>query len=811
MAAEPGRRLRIPSWLAAFTPWLVLVGLISIVMVPGLSSGKFLLYGDLCAYSLPLLNIIRESWAHGEPPLWIPQFFGGYPLLAEGQNGPLYPVTLLSIFLPPLYALTFLIMFHLGLAGGGTYAYLRAIGLMRTPAMFGGAVFMLSVPILGRTYLFPLLATVAWIPVLFFVAERASHGSRLWVPVCGSVLALQLVAGQPQGVFLGLLAWPVYFALRSRQHQVTAASILARLTVVFLIGFGLAAPQLLARLELLQESVRVEGTFNSLGFSLPPRQLLTVIIPSIFGAGAPEGRLGYWGAWSFWDTGIFVGVVPIVLAATTVSFPAWTVTRAFHALCSLFSCVLAFGSYCPVSAFILTTPPFAYFRAPGRFLILTAFGVSVLAALGLDAMLTQPNRHQARRRLVFIVIGMMIFLGTASSHVLLSTHSEYVLNIGRAYYRTHPALGGFLDPATIEREVRRIYDILLGSTDPWTIRGLGLPIALVMFGTFFTDARSAGTRKAIAAGLVVVAISDLVSFAGDYLVWSDDPQVDNGRVVHAIATGAGAPRVFSTVNGYGSNCRRTVASLAGATPALHNVGFLGPISPPLELQIHAAASKILTPSVGVVRPSLLQAWGVGYLITERELRDDHLILKADLRQTEANVLLYRVRDPAPRVAVVPRFRVGSLEAATVHAGSIDARQMVLLAKAPSEHSVVDGDGTATATIIKDDPRELRIRLETDSPGWLVVNDTYYPGWHVTVDDHDREIYLANGFVRAIRVYVGDRMVVMTYSPAWLVPGLVLSMVAFATVVGMVGCAWLSLRKTPDDHQISRESLTAIDV
>ena len=76
---------------------------------------------------LPLGVELSRSLAEGRLPIWTTGIYAGFPLLADGQIGALYPVNLvLYRLLPPFLALPYDTLIHLAWAACGIYALARA-------------------------------------------------------------------------------------------------------------------------------------------------------------------------------------------------------------------------------------------------------------------------------------------------------------------------------------------------------------------------------------------------------------------------------------------------------------------------------------------------------------------------------------------------------------------------------------------------------------------------------------------------------------------------------------------------------------
>jgi hypothetical protein len=78
--------------------------------------------------------------------------------------------------------------------------------------------------------------------------------------------------------------------------------------------------------------------------------------------------------------------------------------------------------------------------------------------------------------------------------------------------------------------------------------------------------------------------------------------------------------------------------------------------------------------------------------------------------------------------------------------------------------VLGGSGTGTAVVTDYQPNSVSVDVTLDAPGYLVLADTYYPGWQATVDGDPAPVYRANSVVRAVPVPAGAHSVQFTFRP-----------------------------------------------
>jgi hypothetical protein len=98
----------------------------------------------------------------------------------------------------------------------------------------------------------------------------------------------------------------------------------------------------------------------------------------------------------------------------------------------------------------------------------------------------------------------------------------------------------------------------------------------------------------------------------------------------------------------------------------------------------------------------------------------------------------------------------------------------------------------------------RVEIATDSPrdGYLVLSDTYRPGWSASVDGDSAPILRAQTALRAVPVPSGKHRVLFLYRPASLRLGAAVSVVSLGILGLWLSIPWLrQRRRTPTLEEI----------
>ncbi|GLR66351.1 hypothetical protein GCM10010909_10310 [Acidocella aquatica] len=216
-------------------------------MRPGLISGPMSWVDPSVAFiTQPVGHLAASDWLHGIIPWWNPYAGVGMPMAAETQTS--------AFFLPFILLLHFntgwLLLRILLQIGSGVFSYIlfAELGLTRTAAFLGGALFALS----PEFFLCPSapIAPLPFLPLLLLGIEYSARAANQSKPMGWSLIpiacAYSFYAGNPEvAYFDGLLAgfWSLwrFFVLPPNARLPFAG----KLSLGIGISLGLCAPLLL--------------------------------------------------------------------------------------------------------------------------------------------------------------------------------------------------------------------------------------------------------------------------------------------------------------------------------------------------------------------------------------------------------------------------------------------------------------------------------------------------------------------------------------------------------------------------------------
>ncbi|MGE3908067.1 MAG: hypothetical protein AB7K36_01860 [Chloroflexota bacterium] len=435
--------------LYTLLPLLFLVGFAAAVFFPELTGGPIFYGRDTTSFYYPLTAWAADEIKAGRLPLWLPQIFGGYPLMADGEIGLLSPLqwlVLSTLDMPLAYGAGRVLAY--ALSGIGLYLYAQALGANRLGSTIGALAFAYSSFMVGHLQHDNIIRSAIWLPWLLLTAEyslRTGGARRLaWMALAALILALTAVGVHIQPLLMSLLLFgaALLFGPFGKTSiptvlspSVSRAAAVGKLVYDFklllsrrnlsgnpldwllgraflgvtivLLGLGLAAVQLVPLYQLGLRSLRPSlVTYDyATSFAVSPAQLLTLVFPSMFNFDAVR----HWALWAPHETTLYVGVAPLVLALLGLAFVRGRAVI-FFGLVALVSLLLAFGDYLPIKPYtvVWNLPGFSYLRAPARFSLLLSLALAMLAALGTTWLMRRARYRGSMPAVVALLNALLV-------------------------------------------------------------------------------------------------------------------------------------------------------------------------------------------------------------------------------------------------------------------------------------------------------------------------------------------------------------------------------------------------------------------
>jgi hypothetical protein len=266
-------------WRRQGQAWLWATGLlilVSVSLADSLIANVVPYERDTAVFYFPLMNWVGQQLQHGQFPLWTPQFFGGYPIFADGEISLSYPPVLLALLaLPPDRAFIALRLLHLAVAAIGMFVFARTWRLPYPSAALAGVVFTFGNFLQAQIHHENIVRTASWLPLLLAFTELALRSSTSadrwrWTALAAVALGLAGLSLHSQMLAIDLLMLAAYgtfrwaigpLSLRGdwRPWLSRFVAVASVCLPVLAVGLGLAAVQLIPLIELAGFSARGGG------------------------------------------------------------------------------------------------------------------------------------------------------------------------------------------------------------------------------------------------------------------------------------------------------------------------------------------------------------------------------------------------------------------------------------------------------------------------------------------------------------------------------------------------------------------------
>lgn len=709
-------------------------------------------HSDQADLNQPWQTYISDTLHKGSFPFWDPNSFGGgYPFFANGESAVLYPPRLITaLLLSPTWAHDVFSMLHLFFAGFFMYLLMKE----------------LRVGLAGA-----LLAAVAWMFAGFNVG---------W-------LHFEVVA--PMSVFLPLDVLCIHRAFRTRRP---AATVLAGLTLGFTVMSG--------HIILLGLVYLVAAAYAA---ALAGRRFLAGVMAKDWRRGIPEVlRLAAM-------VGISIGVAAVVIVPTAlVLSQSQRDPLSYQRITNEF--------LAPLSTFRYAFMPPPLPINGERLLEMTFVGTitGFLAVVGF--FVRRPGAWLGR---VLFVVAVGIAVGTPLTW--FAYHFVPGFKIFRPYSRLVVftsfaiALLGGIGLDAIRRWARRLSLSAGGERRESTMARASVAVAMVsLLVVGFTAWQLESYGRKIVPPFVPRKAASL--YPETPLITAVKQEVDRpgawpGRIMPTLVVSAGADQPLTLI--LGRSVVTPPTTLFAADGLLFGLDSTGGYDSVVPRRV-TALMRVLQgedPET-VLKEGLWLAYSPTYLSAASRF---DLMSRLGITTVVATPKLSRTENlgshadalgrgqlvydgPDGRVLRFPGVRPGPY---LVHGDDVvptdddalrrfidpafDAANSVVLERGElsrADQKPLQGEGSGRVLSTSRGVNSAEVELESSAPAWLVVPDSWAPGWSATLNGHGAPVLRANYTQRAVRVPAGRAQVKMRYRPPGLVAGVVL------TVVTLLVCA-----------------------
>jgi len=748
------------SW-ADLVALLVWTGALAAFFWDVVSLRRALFYFDITEINYPYRAFFAEELRAGRFSRWCPGLYCGLPLYSESQAGYLHPLKyLLYPWMETWRAFNLDTVLSIWLAGVGTYVWLRRhVG--PAAALTGAAIFGSSGYVWAHLIHTSMINALASVPFVVLGLEWSWAGRRWRGTVTGGLaLAFQVFAGHLQDALLTIGLVGLYSLYRAATERGLRARASAVGMAVALVGVGvlLSAVQWVPSKELLDRSPRAGGlAWRDLTYgSWHPELLPTMVVREAYGTRARDTD---WmdGFYPYHEMNTYMGLIALVLAVVGAGGEAardrWS---SFWVVLIGIGAVLMLGKFTCLFDYAHRVPVLGSSREPVRFHLWVSLGVAALAAVGVER-LGRPGAVSLRGGLR-LAGGLIVLSIPIMCYLYLPVWTEPK----RWIQPDHLDRFGWLGHELI---VSLIRTSLLAALAWWVARS--------------AVRTSNPTRRALWAALMpLLVLADLLGAhiadvpTVDPRYWTEPPES-----VGRLKSDPSLIRVFG------------VADKSSGEPgyASKSVDFLAVRDPldwslPLAWQVASAdgetpmkARRFLDYTDHAIGKGRFDIEGVSHVITGRRLRGKILPVRGEpagaaFIHRNANV------QPRARLAGRPVYAEDRLSAvAALDRLTVDSTLRDHLVVEDPEHPLpADAAVSGTARIAVDLPERVVIEVDAATPAYLVLSDSFDPGWSARVDDQPTPIRPAYIAFRAVFLSAGKHTVVFTYRPAGFELGLELT-------------------------------------
>ncbi len=721
-------------------------------------------YFDVIRELYPWKTLVIDELKQGRFPLWNPYNFSGAPLLANYQSQVFYPLTILYFIFPQITAWTILVILQPILGSLFMYLFVKEIGISTAGALLASILFNFSGFANVWMEFNTIWHTILWLPFLLYLIERAIKQKRmhLWQQLL-FIFALfsAITGGHPQDFINSFLLFIIYLVTRLLSIKVWSLRekiffVINPLSIIIIIPFCLAAPQLLPTIELFRNSARVTHDYAFVINNLIVQfwQLPLLVVTDFFGNPATKSNI-------FGDyilKTLSIGIVGFCFVVISLFSRLKSWHKTFFLYTAIIILLVIVRS--PASELFYQFPiPILSTGTPTRILFVFILSLSVLAGIGFDATLKSKRIPFKSITLVWVIIGILwlvVFNHPVLANTVLTPAATSTMK--RSMIAATALLG--------------IISVAIGAS---SYKKVLLYFAIfVSIGELFYNFTK---FNSFTPSLFVFPQNNLITFlksqTGINRFWG----YGTGQIEANFAT---QERLFSPDGTDPLNLSWYNKLIQASSDG--NIANTFTRSTRSDAQLKPGYGENELPS-NTYRLRLMDVLGVKYVLDRAENPKNNNTFPPDRYKEiwqQDGWIVYENLLAAPRFFTTSDIRSYVDEKDfedQFFAPNFYPNKTVLLESKDFKTLPHFTESFSEMKLLSYTPGRIDINITTDSPQFLYINDTYDDGWTAYANGKATNIYKANYALRGISIPKGQSTISFQYRPKSFIIGIKISILA----------------------------------
>lgn len=692
----------------------------------------------------PWRAFMKGEIEKGIVPLWNPNMALGSPMIGNDQSAIFYPLNWFFLFLPYQSAILLNVFIKLFIAGFGMFLFIRSLRLNKISAILAGILFMFSgTLIVWQNY--PMGDTAVWLPLILFLINQWLNSKKLiYLPLYTLVVALQFFSGHVETSLHIFTLAGLFFLLKSFL-PFKGIKLTLKKTALFagftILGLAIASVQILPFYEYLNVSQAAAGREAGPNpYYLPLENIANLFVPKFFGsprdnnwwfkhglANYNEVNMGYSGILSF----IFAGLALFCISRgrSVKEFFQKNKYILFFTSLNIFFFLIVFH-FKPLF-FLFTKLPLFNITANTRFLLIMSFSTIVLFSFGLNYLLKNKNEECHQKTKIILLLSPICLLILAS---ILCFFAWQQLNIANPLNKTE--ITSYIAKNIILFFGLIIFTLIsiLGFIKKWigkkvfvVIIALLIIIDMFCFGFNFNPAQKMDQIFPQTPGLQFL-----------------QKNIENSRVMFL-----GAVMLPNLSTAYNLPEVRSYDAM-GVKPVKDFRKKIGDMNRPLEFifSFYPKTANLLAVKYFATAPdeNIFKYHGTSYYYP--------LVYKDQDLKIYQNPYAFNRAFVAENIKSLPGAQYAN----------------------------------ASTQISLNQSNRIEVQAQSDKDAYLVLSDSFYPGWKAYVDGEESKILLAYSALRAVRLPKGEHKVIFSYEPNSFKYGTWMTIFGFIILIGVFGVA-----------------------